>query len=206
MKTYEDFLVILLFMSMIVHGQSFQHVFVNPKLKSKVALHSHVEFSVILSNIQSGSNIGSICRNALAFNASEVIIVGRNNFEGKMRNADRGARGRLKFTNINSLTEVKDYLLTTKNCSNILGVEIHPEALPIPTYPFTGNVAFMFGNEGGGLSQKQREICSGFVYIPQYAPGGMASINVACASAIIFQYFAIFAKYEESKRQGEKFL
>lgn len=44
---------------------------------------------VIISNLQSGSNIGSICRNALAFNVHEVIVVGRKGFRDKMRQADR---------------------------------------------------------------------------------------------------------------------
>lgn len=160
---------------------------------------------VILSNIQSGSNIGDICRNSLAFNVSEVLIVGRNSYLEKMRGADRGAKTRLKFSTHLNHTEAREYLLQTHNCEEILGVEIHENAKSINDYPFKGNVAFMFGNEGGGLSMKQREVCSGFVYIPQYAAGGMASINVACASAIILHKYASWANYPESTRRGEKF-
>ena len=36
---------------------------------------------ILLSNLQSGSNIGSICRNALAFGVSEVVVVGRKDFK-----------------------------------------------------------------------------------------------------------------------------
>ena len=39
---------------------------------------------IILSNIQSGSNLGSITRNALAFGVSEILVVGRKDFKGKM--------------------------------------------------------------------------------------------------------------------------
>lgn len=42
--------------------------------------------------------------------------------------------------------------------------------------------------------------------LPQYASGGMASINVACASAIILQTFAHWANYPETQRVGEKFI
>jgi tRNA G18 (ribose-2'-O)-methylase SpoU len=45
---------------------------------------------VILSNIQSGSNIGTICRNCLAFGVEEVLVIGKKDFRGKMRGADRG--------------------------------------------------------------------------------------------------------------------
>ena len=44
---------------------------------------------VIMSNIQSGGNIGHICRNCLAFNVSEVIITGRKNFKTKMLHTTR---------------------------------------------------------------------------------------------------------------------
>jgi tRNA G18 (ribose-2'-O)-methylase SpoU len=57
---------------------------------------------LLLSNLQSGSNIGSICRNSLAFGVSEVIIVGRREFTGKMRGADRGAKFKQNFANFPS--------------------------------------------------------------------------------------------------------
>lgn len=65
---------------------------------------------VVLSNIQSGSNVGSICRNALAFNVDEVIVVGRRNFRDKMRQADRGAKTRQTFVHFNSVAEAHTYL------------------------------------------------------------------------------------------------
>ena len=164
------------------------------------------ELYVILSNQQSGNNIGSICRNALAFNACEVIVVGRNSYIEKMRGSDRGAKSRLKFVNFPTLMEARNYLIKEKSCSHILGVEIHENAKRIHEFPFTSSTAFLFGNEGGGLSAKQRDICDGYVYISQYASGGMASINVACASAIIFDTYAKWANYPESTRIGEKFV
>jgi tRNA G18 (ribose-2'-O)-methylase SpoU len=174
-------------------------------------------FYVILSNLQSGSNIGSICRNALAFNASEVVVVGRNNHNGKMRGADRGAHTRLTFVNVATNLDAKLYLNSKhanqndpgkpdENNIQVVGVEIHEHAVSIDTIPFQGPTAFLFGNEGAGLSQRQRAICDSFVYIPQFAPGGMASINVACASAIVFHSFARAAAYGESTRKGEKFV
>ena len=201
---------------------------------------------VVLSNIQSGSNVGSICRNALAFNVDEVIVVGRRNFRDKMRQADRGAKIRQKFVHFNSVAEAKNYLkvlicpkgnssrwhvtyqyicsthLINTSCqrtlsthhvnlpffisthhllplplfslntqtekqATIVGIEILDTAVSLTSHPFTSSTAFMFGNEGGGLSPRQREACDLFVYIPQYATGGMASINVACASAVVLQ-------------------
>ena len=83
---------------------------------------------VIISNLQSGSNIGSICRNALAFNVHEVIVIGRKGFRDKMRNADRGAKRKQAFVHFNSILEAATYLKETKNCS-IVGVEIMDTAV-----------------------------------------------------------------------------
>jgi tRNA G18 (ribose-2'-O)-methylase SpoU len=68
---------------------------------------------VILSNIQSGSNIGNICRNCLAFNVSEVIIVGRRDFKQKMYSADRGAKKWLRFKNFLTYPEAIAYVKGT---------------------------------------------------------------------------------------------
>jgi len=160
---------------------------------------------VIISNLQSGSNIGSICRNALAFNVHEVIVVGRKGFRDKMRQADRGAKQRQTFVHFNSVSEAASYLKESRGCS-IVGVEIMDTAVSLTSLPFTQSTAFMFGNEGGGLSERQRAVCDKFTYIPQYAEGGMASINVACASAVVLQTFAVWAKFSETQRLGEKFI
>jgi len=163
---------------------------------------------VVISNLQSGSNVGSICRNALAFNAHAVVVVGRKNFRDKMRQADRGAKERLRFVHVNSVAEARAYLKAPEIDATIVGIEILDDAVPITAQPFTTPAtAFMFGNEGGGLSERQREACDRFAYIPQYAAdGGMASINVACASAVVLQAFAAWARYPETRRQGEKFV
>ena len=160
---------------------------------------------VLLSNLQSGSNIGSICRNCLAFNVTEVVVVGKPDFRGKMRQADRGAKARLAFINFPSTSAAVDYLKNDKGCL-MIGLEIMPTAKSLVDYHFPAdrNVAFLLGNEGGGLNEAQRRACDDFVYIPQYSEG-LASINVACCSAIVLQRYAEQAGYQESTRVGEKF-
>lgn len=79
---------------------------------------------VILNNLQSGSNIGNICRNCLAFNVSEVIIVGRKDFKQKMRQADRGSKERLQFKHFVKIHDAENYLRVNKSCNTILGYQI----------------------------------------------------------------------------------
>jgi tRNA G18 (ribose-2'-O)-methylase SpoU len=37
----------------------------------------------------------------------------------------------------------------------IIGIEIDDSAVPVQTQPFKGNTAFMLGNEGQGLTDRQ---------------------------------------------------
>lgn len=161
---------------------------------------------VILSNLQSGSNIGSICRNCLSFGVSEVIVVGRSNYRGKMRTADRGAKEILKFRTFSNTDEAASYLKSPEVDAEIVGLEIteSSESLSDLKYQTGKNTAFIFGNEGKGLSEKQRSVCDRFCYIPQFS-SGMASINVACCSAIILHHFAANAGFTEASIIGEKF-
>lgn len=50
------------------------------------------------------------------------------------------------------------------------------------------DTAFMMGNEGQGMNEKQMAVCDGFVKISQYG-GGTASLNVSVAASIVLQRF-----------------
>lgn len=83
-------------------------------------------------------------------------------------------------------------------------MEITDSAQPVHTHPFSGPLAFMLGNEGQGLSERQMRNCDSFVYIAQYGPG-TASLNVAVAASIVLHHYALWAGYEERSRTGFKF-
>ena len=87
----------------------------------------------------------------------------------------------------------------------LVGVEITDDANPVSSFPFSGPTAFMMGNEGTGLNERQMRQCDSFVYIPQYGPG-TASLNVAAAAAIVLHHYALRAGYKERERQGNKFV
>lgn len=89
-------------------------------------------------------------------------------------------------------------------CVSVVGIEIDDGAAAVHTHPFTGNTAFMIGNEGQGLNEKQMKLCDEFVYIPQHGVG-TASLNVAVATSIVLHHFAIWAGYPERSRHGQKF-
>lgn len=100
------------------------------------------------------------------------------------------------------------------NCSllpfagaRILGVEITSDALSVADEPFDGPTVLMMGNEGHGLTDKQKAVCDGFVYIPHFG-NGTASLNVSVAAGVVMHRFASWARYTEHKREegADKFL
>lgn len=91
--------------------------------------------------------------------------------------------------------------------ARILGVEITSDALSVADEPFDGPTVLMMGNEGHGLTDKQKAVCDGFVYIPHFG-NGTASLNVSVAAGVVMHRFASWARYTEHKREegADKFL
>ena len=181
---------------------------------------------MVLSNLQSGGNIGNIIRSASIFGCHECLVVGQSRYR---LTGDHGSRFDLPRKHVWSHEEAREYLHQRQIC--IYGIEILEGASPIMIYnattgvvdfPFDKNTgkgagaAFVMGNEGQGLSVKQREICDAFIYIPQArggsgsctggSRGGSASLNVACAATVVLQAYALWASYPTAERNGEKFV
>ncbi|CDU16746.1 RNA methyltransferase [Plasmodium yoelii] len=159
---------------------------------------------VIIYNIGKKKNIGNIVRSCVAFNVSEIFVVGRNkketSFFGSM-----GTHGYIRIRYFSNMIELKEYL----NDNNILlyGCEITNQSIPITKQPFVKNkdTAFLFGNEGTGISDQIIKMCDKIIYIPQYG-NGIASLNVSVSCAIILQTFAVWANYIEVDIKGNKFI
>ncbi|SCM07898.1 RNA methyltransferase, putative [Plasmodium chabaudi adami] len=159
---------------------------------------------VVIYNIGKKKNIGNIVRSCVAFNVSEIFVVGRNkketSFFGSM-----GTHGYIKIRYFTNMIELKQYL--NNNDILLYACEITNQSIPITEQPFVKNkdIAFLFGNEGTGISEQIINMCDKIIYIPQYG-NGTASLNVSVSCAIILQNFAVWANYIEVKIKGNKFI
>ena len=188
------------------------------QLENNSRRHDGPSAYVVVSNLQSGGNIGNIVRSASIFGCEECLVVGQKRYRLA---GDHGARFDLPRRHIWSHSDARTYL--HEKGVRIYGIEIMADAEPIMRYdrdtgvmrfPFDRQwqgAAFIFGNEGQGLSAKQREICDEFLFIPQTrggttAGGGSASLNVASAATVILQAYCMWAGYSDAPREGEKFL
>eukprot|EP00744_Colponema_vietnamica_P015830 GILI01022197.1.p1 GENE.GILI01022197.1~~GILI01022197.1.p1 ORF type:complete len:232 (+),score=30.27 GILI01022197.1:37-696(+) len=157
---------------------------------------------LVVHDVAKRSNWGSLIRSAVAFGVRTILLVGGR--QDKIKTfGSHGTVNHVTFKWFPSLEALKEWL-KARNIS-LCGVEICEQAKPVTDHPFTGPTAFLPGNEGYGLTDKQMELCDQFVYIPQYSDG-TASLNVTVATSIIMHHFAVWGKYSEYERSGYKFV
>ncbi|KAK9084052.1 hypothetical protein Scep_030523 [Stephania cephalantha] len=156
--------------------------------------------TVMVHNIAKRHNVGTLARTATAFGVTELVLVGRRDFNGF---GSHGSASHLAFRHFHSLSDAALHLKSRD--FDICGVEIAEQSLPVNEHPFRRSTAFLLGNEGTGLSAKECEICDFFVYIPQYG-SGTASLNVTVAASIVLHHFGVWAGFPERIRDGNKFI
>lgn len=160
---------------------------------------AHPSCYLILFNIAKRENLGFLVRTANAFGVTEILVVGRRDIK------KGGACGALQTTRIRHFVTLDQAIVYVRDlgCS-ICGIEILDEACPVDARPFRGSTAFMLGNEGSGLTAKQRSHCDYSVYIPQF--GSPECLNVNVATGIVLHQFASWAGFIENAREGSKFV
>ena len=154
---------------------------------------------LVLNAIGKDRNIGSLLRTAVAFGA-EVIVCGSN----ERSVSTHGAKGSERHAHVRcfpgrgGLAAAAAWLRARG--VRLLGLEIAAGALPITARPFSGATALMPGNETLGLTDAQKALCDGFVYVPQFG-NGTASLNVAAATAIALHEAATWRGAPEAPRE-----
>ena len=160
------------------------------------------DFYLLIYNIQSRHNVGTLIRSASAFKCKKILVLGTDKKVLKKFFGNQGTVKKMEFVYFNTVEEVKQFC--KDNDIFICGVEICENSVPVHKQPFKGNTLFVLGNEGAGMNKKQKEMCDQLVYIPQYSTK-TGSLNVAIAGSIIFHHFAIFANYKEADFTNEKY-
>jgi tRNA G18 (ribose-2'-O)-methylase SpoU len=134
-------------------------------------------FHVAIENWQHDFNIGSVVRNANAFLAAEVHIVGRRRWNR------RGAMVTDRYQHVRYHADL-DALArwAADERLPVIGIDLLPGSRPLPDADLPARCLLLFGQEGPGLSTAARGLCEQILHIPQF--GSTRSINAGVASGI----------------------
>ena len=132
---------------------------------------------IAVENLTRDFNMGTIVRNANAFNINKVHIVGRRQWN------KRGAMMTDIYMNIEYHDSVDDFITSMRTQQkSVLAMDIVEGSQPLSTTELPKNTVMVFGAEGPGLSEELRSQADKVVHIEQL--GSTRSVNVGVASGI----------------------
>ena len=149
---------------------------------------SRTSLEVAIENLSHDFNIGTIVRNANAFNVARVHIIGKRKYNR------RGAMVTDKYLHIDHFATVEEFIADA-HARGMLVVAVdnnRPESKPLAKTELDPKSILVFGSESDGISQELLDKSDQAFYIEQL--GSTRSINVGCASAV--------AMYEAVRQLG----
>lgn len=143
----------------------------------KTELNTHrVDLHVAIENWQHDLNIGTIVRNANAFNIGAVHIIGKRHWNR------RGAMVTDRYLEIIHHSTVADFVIAMRN-RHIIAVDNLEGARQLSKEILPKHAVLVFGGEGPGLSEEMQRAAESMVMIEQL--GSTRSVNVGVASGIV---------------------
>jgi tRNA G18 (ribose-2'-O)-methylase SpoU len=134
-------------------------------------------FHVAVENWRHDFNIGAVVRNANAFLAAAVHVVGRRRWNRRGAMMTDAYQHVLHHDDVGALAAWAD-----ERGLPLLGVDNLPGAEDLLRAPLPRACVLLFGQEGPGLSPAARSLVRRVLAIPQY--GSTRSINAGAASAV----------------------
>ncbi|MEP6616016.1 MAG: RNA methyltransferase [Ginsengibacter sp.] len=140
---------------------------------------------IVLENIRSMHNVGSVFRSADAFIIEAIYLCGYTAIPPR-KEIDKtalGATETVKWKYFSSSREAIEDL--KENDFKIFAIEQVDKSIPLNRYGEinAGKIALIFGNEVSGVEQDVIGLCDGCIEIPQY--GTKHSLNISVAAGIV---------------------
>lgn len=140
------------------------------------------DFHVAIENWHHDLNIGTVVRNANAFLAAEVHIVGRRRWNR------RGAMVTDRYQHVRHHPGIAEFLAWAQAADlPVIGIDNLPGSRPLETAALPRRCVLLFGQEGPGLSEAARAAAGQLLHIAQY--GSTRSINAGVASGIAMHWW-----------------
>ena len=140
---------------------------------------------VVLENIRSAYNVGSVFRTADAFLIQAIYICGYSAKppHKEIRKTALGAEETVLWKHFKTATEAIEELKRRKY--KVYAVEQAEGSYKLHAASFKQNekIAVIFGNEVTGVEQSTIDLCDGCIEIPQW--GMKHSLNIATAAGVV---------------------
>jgi len=137
---------------------------------------TRIPLEIAIENFQHDINIGTIVRNANAFNLSAVHIIGKRHWN------KRGAMVTDRYMHVYYHSNVDEFVKNMQK-KTIIAVDNQPGAVNLSETVLPLNSVLVFGGEGPGLSPEMIKASQMMVQIEQ--SGSTRSVNVGVASGIV---------------------
>jgi tRNA G18 (ribose-2'-O)-methylase SpoU len=147
-------------------------------IRTELAARAH-QFYAAAEDWTRDPNIGALVRNANAFGAAGVWVVGRRRWNR------RGAMGTDHYLPVGHLDGPAALIAWARvRALPLVVVDNVPGAAALFAAELPRACVFVFGSEGAGTSAAVRDAAHAVIAIGQY--GSTRSINAAAASAVVF--------------------
>jgi tRNA G18 (ribose-2'-O)-methylase SpoU len=140
---------------------------------------------VVLDNIRSMHNVGSVFRTSDAFLLEAIFLCGYTP-QPPHRDINKTALGATETVDWMYFPETIDAVSQLKNKGyRVFGIEQTRESISLEKFgtPSNEKLAMVFGNEVEGVDTNVLQLCDGSIEIPQL--GTKHSLNIAVAAGIV---------------------
>ena len=188
------FVSLCVFQEIYVNLQKFFYPMMTHKLSTQEMNRLSVEafraseklpLTVVLDNVRSLNNIGSIFRTSDAFRVEHIALCGITATppHREIHKTALGAEESVAWSYHEDTAECVKALKAKGY--RIYAVELAHNSLKLDKDPVDTEhpIALVFGNEIEGVQEEVMELCDSFLEIPQ--SGTKHSLNVSCAAAIV---------------------
>lgn len=152
---------------------------------SRTAPEKLSALKILVPNIRSLHNVGSIFRSADAFGISEIILAGYTPVPPRPE-INKTAIGAEEFVNWRYCEQAEEALLELKNEGfYIVGLEQTNNSTELPDFQAEPHekICIVLGSEVSGIEDELLPLVDEFVAIPQY--GRKHSLNVSVAAGVV---------------------
>ena len=156
---------------------------INILKKDKEKSSEQLPVILILDNLRSAFNVGSIIRTAECLNIREVWFCGYTPKPDnpKIKNTAMGTQNKIYWKHFSETVEAVN--MAKKIGYQVYALETVENAESVYEQEFHGSIAFVVGNEALGISEEILLICEKCLILPIY--GWKNSLNVATTCAVV---------------------